>query len=118
MKQLFTTFLVLNFLAETMAAVSLIAGPDGISAAGSGGQWAMHYGFAVVAIASASLWVWSYRAQLIPVTAVLGTLMVFHIAVAISLTLAGDQQFGMILHTVLSVMALVCFTQRRRWCEP
>ena len=55
MKILFTVVLVLNFLTETLAAVSLIGGPEGIAAAGKGGMWSMHYGFAALAIASASL---------------------------------------------------------------
>ena len=48
MKILFNIVLVLNFLTEAMAAVSLIGGPEGISAAGQGGMWSMHYGFAAV----------------------------------------------------------------------
>ena len=118
MKYVFVTFLVLNFLAETLAAVSLIGGPEGIAAAGTGNQWAMHYGFAVIAIAAASLWIWPYRTQLVPVTAVLGILLTFHAAVFVSLTLAGDQQFGIVLHLVLTVLAGISLSQRRKWCEP
>ena len=117
MKYLFMIFLVLNFLAETMAAVTLIGGPEGLAAAGQGGQWSMHYGFAVIAIASASLWVWPYRLDRRVVTAVLGILLVFHVAVAISLTAAGDQAFGMVLHTMLAVLAVVLFLARGRFCE-
>ncbi len=117
MKYLFITFLVLNFLAETLAAVTLIGGPEGLAAAGMGGQWSMHYGFAVLAIASASLWVWPYRTNRPVVTTVLGILLVFHISVFVSLSAAGDQAFGMVLHAVLAVMALVAFTQRGKWCE-
>ncbi len=117
MKYLFIALLVLNFLAETMAAAALIGGPEGLAAAGTGGQWSMHYGFAVIGIASAGLWVWPYRTSRPAVTAVLGILLVFHTSVFISLTAAGDQAFGMVLHAVLAVMALVAFTQRGKWCE-
>ena len=52
MRYLFAAFLILNFLAEAMAAVTLIGGPGGIADAGSGNQWSMHYGFAVISIAT------------------------------------------------------------------
>ena len=61
-------------MVEAFAAFALITGPGGISAAGSGNQGSMHYGFAVLAIASASLWVWPRRAHYHVVTAVLGVL--------------------------------------------
>ena len=117
MKYLFIVLLVLNFLTETLAAVSLIGGPEGLAAAGMGGQWSMHYGFAALAIASASLWVWPHRTNRAAVTAVLGILLVFHVGLFISLTAAGDQAVGMVLHAVLAVLALVAFTQRGKWCD-
>ena len=117
MKYLFVTLLVLNFLTETLAAVSLIAGPEGLAAAGTGGQWSMHYGFAALAIASASLWVWPYRTSRPAVTAILGLLLVFHTGLFVSLTAAGDQAVGMVLHAVLAVLALIAFTQRGKWCD-
>lgn len=117
MKIFFTVFLVLHTLTELMAAVSLIGGPEGISAAGLGGQWSMHYGFAALALASASLWVWPYRSNRAAVTAVLGVLMIFHIGILVSLTAAGDQQVGMVLHSVLAVLAVVLFSLRSKWCD-
>lgn len=117
MKILFTVFLVLHSLTELMAAGSLIGGPEGISAAGLGGQWSMHYGFAALALASASLWVWPYRSNRAAVTAVLGVLMIFHIGLLISLTTAGDQQVGMVLHAVLAVLAVILFSLRSKWCD-
>jgi hypothetical protein len=116
MRILFSVFLVLNLLAELLAATSLIGGPDGIAAAGRGNQWAMHYGFAVLAIASATLWVWPQRSHLKVVTAVLGVLMVFHSGVLASLVLAGDQPVGVVIHSVLALLAIGLFTQRARWC--
>lgn len=116
MKTLFSIVLVLSFLAEALAATTLIGGPGGVAAAGTGGQWSMHYGFAALAIASASLWLWPYRADRRAVTAMLGTLMTFHTGVLLSLVLAGDQQAGVVIHSVLSLSCIVLFTQRSRWC--
>ncbi len=78
MKILFMIVLVLNLLTEAMAATFLIGGPEGVSAAGQGGMWSMHYGFAALAIASASLWIWPYRNEIKAVTALLGVLLTFH----------------------------------------
>ena len=117
MKILFNVVLILSFLFETLASVSLITGPEGITAAGSGNQWSMHSGFAVLAIASISLWAWPYRTNLPLVTFALGVLFTFHTGLSISLYLAGDQQAGMIIHSVLSVLCLVLLTQRSKWCD-
>ena len=122
MKAFFTTFLVLNFLAETLAAVSLIGAENGLAAALSGngstnGLWSMHYGFAVISIASAICWVWPHRTSRKVVTAVLGMLMVFHSALLISLILENSQIGGIVLHTVRALMAIVLFTLRGRWCN-
>lgn len=116
MKILFTVVLVLNFLTEMLAASTLIGGPEGITAAGKGGMWSMHYGFAALAIASASLWVWPHRTNLQVVTAVLGVLLTFHTGLLISLTLAADQPAGVVIHAVMSVLCIGLFMQRRKWC--
>lgn len=116
MQKLFIALLVLNFLTEAMAAVMLITGPGGLSAAGSGEQWSMHYGFAALAIGSAALWVWPFRNNLNAVTAVLGVLMTFHTGLLVSLVVAGDQMAGVVIHAVLAVLCIVLFTQRRSWC--
>lgn len=117
MKILFNIVLVLNFLTEAMAAISLIGGPEGISAAGQGAMWSMHYGFAAVAIASASIWVWPYRSNMKAVTAILGMLLTFHTGLFISLTLAGDQMAGQVIHAVLASLCILLFTQRSKWCD-
>lgn len=116
MQLLFVIVLVLNLLVEGFAAFSLIAGPGGLSAAGTGNQWSMHYGFAALAIASASLWIWPRRTDLSAVTAVLGMLLVFHTGLAVSLATAGDQQAGMVIHVVLAALCLVAFARRSSWC--
>ncbi|MEM7003188.1 MAG: hypothetical protein AAF529_20540 [Pseudomonadota bacterium] len=113
MKILWQTLIVVSALAELMAAVTLIGGPGGITAAGSGSQWSMHYGFAALAVASLSLWVWPRRTNADAVHVALGVLTTFHVGVFLSLTLAGDQAFGMLLHGVLSVMCIVLVAGRR-----
>lgn len=117
MKTLFIILLVLNLLVEALAAATLIGGPGGVAAAGAGNQWSMHYGFAALAIASASLWVWPHRSDPRAVTAVLGVLMIFHSGVFVSLTLAGDQAAGMVIHAVLASLCILLFGTRRRWCR-
>jgi hypothetical protein len=117
MRILFIVVLVLNLLTESLAATTLIGGPDGIAAAGKGGMWSMHYGFAALAMASVSLWIWPNRRNLKAVTAVLGVLSTFHTGLFISLTLAGDQQVGQIIHGVMAVLCIVLFTLRAQWCK-
>ena len=117
MKILFNVVLILTFAFEALASVTLITGPEGLTAAGSGNQWAMHYGFAVIAIASIPLWAWPYRTNLPVVTFALGVLFIFHTGLSISLNLAGDQPAGMIIHSVLSILCLVLVTQRSKWCN-
>jgi len=92
MKIFFTVFLVLNLLAETLAAVSLIGAPNGLSAAldstitnvadnnpALSKFWSMHYGFA--------------------------------------LFLEGTQTGGIVLHSILALMAIVLFALRGHWCH-
>lgn len=112
MKILLSVTLVLHFLMEMLAAVSLITGPQGVSNAGAGEMWSMHYGFAALAIASISLWVWPQRGNLAVVTPMLGILLVFHYGLAVSLYLAGDQAGGMIAHAVLAVLCTILFVMR------
>lgn len=110
----YTILLVLSGLTELVAATTLIGGPDGLAAAGRGGLWSMHYGFAALAIASCSVWAWPLRHQLAAVTVVLGVLSVFHVGLAISLYVAGDQAVGMTIHSVLGVLAVVLLSLRDR----
>lgn len=117
MKIVLNVALVLHLLAELLAALALVFGPDGVSVAGRGDQWSMHYGFAALAIASVSAWVWPYRTHLPTITTALGVLVVFHTGVFISLTLAGDQQGGMILHGILAPLFILLFLRRRSWCH-
>ena len=117
MKIFFNTFLILNTLIETMAGTAQIIRPGGIPDAGQGDQWSMHYGFAALAIASASLWLWRYRTNLNTVTAVLGILCTFHAGICFSLIMAGDQQAGVVIHSVFAVAFIFLFSQRTKWCS-
>ena len=114
MKILLIVTLALNLLVEGLASATLILGADGIAAAGQGGQWSMHYGFAALAIASASIWLWPHRTNLAALTTVLGILTVFHIGLFISLAIAGDQQAGMVTHVALSVLCATLLVCRRK----
>ena len=120
MKHLLTLALVLNGLLEALAAATLIGGPTGLGTAGTPatGWWAMHYGFAVIAIASAGVWLWPRRRELAALTAVLGVLATFHGAVLTSLVLAGDQPQGVVAHAVLFALFVVLLVQRAKLAAP
>ena len=96
MQTLLTAALALNFALEAFAATVLIGGPGGFAdaAAPAASRWSMHYGFAVIAIASAGVWLWPVRRELAALTPVLGILTMFHGGVLISLLRAGDQAQG------------------------
>lgn len=117
MKALFVIVLVLNLLTEAMAATALIGGPEGVSAAGKGEMWSLHYGFAALAIGCATFWIWPYRNNIKAVTPMLGVLLTFHTGLFVSLTLAGDQMAGMVMHAVLATLCILLFTQRSKWCS-
>ena len=112
MKILLMVTLVLHFLMELMAAVALIGGPEGIGNAGAGNMWSMHYGFAALAIASISVWVWPKRTDAGVLIVALSFLLLFHYGLTLSLYLAGDQAGGMIGHAVLGVLCTILFFRR------
>jgi hypothetical protein len=114
MSHVLVVVLGLNFFVEALAAASLIGGPSGIGASGAaaGERWSMHYGFAVIAIASASLWLWPRRRELASLTPVLGVLATFHSAVLISLAVAGDQPVGVGMHAILALLFVASFARR------
>jgi hypothetical protein len=116
MQLLLAIALGLNLVVETLAAAGLIAGPNGISASGDAARerWAMHYGFAVIAIASAGIWLWPRRRELAALTPVLGMLITFHLAVLTSLLIAGDQPAGVVLHAVLALLFVISFVRREK----
>ena len=116
MKKMFAILLVLNLLFELIAALSLIAGPEGIRAIGLGNQWSMHYGFAALAIASVSLWAWPQRQHMALVSPVLGILLTFHTGLFVSLMVAGDQVVGSVIHAVLALLSWLLFLTKKKWC--
>lgn len=118
MKNIFTGFLVLNFLLEGFAAITLISGTLGIFSIAQleAGPWAMSYGFAAAALATAVFWVWPYRDKRHAVGPVLGLLLVFHAAVFTSFAIQGNQIPPMLVHGVMAALAFFLFTQRSRWC--
>ncbi len=112
-KILLSVTLVLSALTVLLAAVTLIGGPTGIQAAGAGEMWSMHYGFAALAIASCSIWIWPHRSDLQAVTPILLTLLVFHAGVCLSLVLAGDQPVGAVIHATLTLLLIVLVFRRK-----
>ena len=118
MKIFFSVTLVLNLLFEAMAAVMLISSPESQGAAAETAVWARNYGFAALAIASASIWLWPARDRLAAVTPVAGVLVVFHVGLTISLATAGGANMGPAgLHGVLALLFIVSFALRSKWCS-
>ena len=117
MKNIFTGFLVLNLLLEGVAAVTLIGGSLGIFSIPQleAGMWAMNYGFAAAAIASAIFWVWPHRDSRQAVGAVLGILLTFHAMVFISFAIQGDQMPPMVIHGVMAAIAIFLHSQRSKY---
>ncbi len=118
MRVFFIIVLVLNLLIESLAAASLILGPQGAFAEvrTGDGTWSMIYGFAAFAIATAIIWIWPNRNDNKAVGSVMGMLVTFHTALFIALAIAGTQNVGMIIHGVMAVFCLVLLTQRSKWC--
>lgn len=118
MKNIFSGFLVLNFLLEGLAAITLIGATLGIFSIAQleAGPWTMNYGFGAAAIATAAFWVWPYRESRQAVSPILGILLAFHTAVTISLAMQGDQVTPMLVHGVMAALAFFLYTQRSSWC--
>lgn len=118
MKIFFIVVLVLNLLFEGLAGVTLLLGPGGITAEVmlASGMWSMNYGFAALAIASAIIWLWPNRSNSQAVGSVMGMLSTFHVLLAISLAIPGNQMGPMILHSIMAVLSIVALTQRSKWC--
>lgn len=118
MKNIFSSYLVLNFLLEGLAAITLIGGTLGFFSIAQleTGSWAMNYGFGAAAIASAVFWVWPYRDSSQAVGPVLGILFAFHAAVFTSFALQGIQMSAAVVHGVMAALGLFLYTQRSKWC--
>ena len=118
MKNFFTGYLVLNFILEGLAAITLIGATLGLFSIEQleSGTWSMNYGFAAIAIASAILWVWPHRARREAVGPVLGILLSFHTLVFVSFAIQGNQVQPTIVHGVMAVLAIYLYSQRSKWC--
>ena len=119
MKRLFTTYLVMNLLLETLAAVTLIGGAMGLFSVGGfeAGMWAMNYGFASLAMASAVFWVWPHRSTHAAVETVLGILLTFHALISVAFAIQGNQELPVVIHAVMAVLAIYFYLQRTKWCS-
>lgn len=118
MKNLFSGYLVLNFLLEGLAAITLIGGTLGLLSIAQleSGMWSMNYGFAAIAIASAVFWIWPHRSRREAVGPVLGVLFTFHALVSISFAIQGNQVPPMVVHGVMAALAIFLYSQRTKWC--
>lgn len=119
MNRLFTTYLVLNLILETLAAVTLIGGAMEFFSVGGfeAGMWALNFGFAAIAIASAIFWVWPHRSTNGAVESVLGILLTFHLLISVSFAIQGNQEVPVVIHAVMAVLAIYCYSQRAKWCS-
>jgi len=119
MKNLFTSYLVLNLLLEGVAAITLIGAALGLlSIAGlESGFWSMNYGFAAIAIASAIFWVWPHRSRREAVEPVLGILFSFHALVSVSFAIDGNQVPPIVVHGAMAALAIYLYSHRAAWCS-
>lgn len=119
MKIFFTVVLVLNLLMEGLAAATLIFGPLGLAreVMPAAGNWEMNYGFAALAISTTIFWIWPYRSQLHAVTVALGLLLTFHVCLTLSLGIAGNQMAPTTAHGIMTLLCIITFTQRKKWCD-
>ena len=108
----------MNFLLEGLLAITLIGGTLGILSIArlEAGPWAMNYGFAAAAIATAIFWVWPYRDNRQAVSPILGILLTFHAAVFVSFAMQANQVPPIVVHGVMAALAFILFTQRSKWC--
>ena len=118
MKNLFTTYLVLNLILESFAAITLIGAALGLFAIAQleSGMWSMNYGFAAIAIASAIFWVWPHRSKREAVGPVLGILLAFHALVSVSFAIQGNQVPPTVVHGIMALLGIFLYTRRSAWC--
>jgi hypothetical protein len=118
MKKFFTTVLILNFLIEGLAAISLISAPGAMFPEGqtAGIDWVRNYAFAALALSTIVFWIWPHRSNLKVVTTVLGYLLTFQACILTSLVISGQQMAGVVIHSVMLVLCLVLFILRKKWC--
>jgi len=118
MRKLFAGYLVFNSLLEGLAAIALIGGSLELLSIEQleTGMWALVYGFAALAIASAIFWVWPHREKHEAVGPVLGILLVFHALIAVAFAIQGNQIPIVIVHAVMAALGIYLYLQRTKWC--
>ena len=114
--------LVINFLFEGFIAVALIVSPQSFvpSEQVEGISWAINYGFAALAMASVTIWVWRVMDDFKVMGPALGTLAVFHTGLAIGTAMSASAGPGFgptIVHGLLAIGCWFLFFQRSKWCE-
>ena len=119
MRNLFTTYLVVNLMLEGIAAVTLVGAGLGLFTIAQleSGMWSMNYGFAAIAIASALFWVWPHRSKREVVGPVLGILLAFHALVSVSFAIQGAQVQTMVVHGIMALLGIFLYARRSAWCQ-
>lgn len=109
----------MHLLLETLAAITLIGGAMGLFAVGGfeAGMWALNYGFAAIAVASAVFWVWPHRSTHAAVELVLGIILTFHVLISVSFAIQGNQEAAVVVHAVMAILAIYLYSQRAKWCS-
>lgn len=118
MKYLFTTYLALNLVLESIAAVTLLGAGLGLFVIPGfeSSMWSMNYGFAAIALASAIFWVWPHRTKRDAVAPVLGILLAFHALVSASFAVQGVQVPSIVVHGIMALLGIFLYTRRSDWC--
>ena len=118
MRILFVTYLVLNLVLESIAAISLIGAGLGLFVISGleSGVWSMNYGFAAIAIASAIFWVWPHKSKREVVGPVLGMLLAFYALVSVSFAVQGEHVPSIVVHGFMGLVGIVLYARRSAWC--
>ena len=122
MKRLLMVVLAINFLFEGFIAIVLIASPQTLvpSEQIEGLSWAINYGFAALAMASVTLWVWRFMDDFRVMGPALGILAVFHTGLTIGTGMSASTGAGFgptIVHGLLGLACWFLLFQRSKWCE-
>jgi hypothetical protein len=50
------------------------------------------------------------------VESLLGILLTFHALISVSFAIQGNQEVPVVIHAVMAVLAIYCYSQRAKWC--
>ena len=119
MKNLFITYLVLNLVLESIAAVSLVGAGLGAFVIPDlePGMWSMNYGFAAIAVASVLFWVWPHRSKHDVVGPALGFLLTFHALISVSFAIQGSHTPSIVVHAFMALFGVFLYLRRSAWCD-